>query len=229
MSKVTGIFEKLGLVKSVEATPSYEPAAAEDVTPTSLAQEAPQVTVAAIPPERFEGGSSDIGVSIEDIYAKAGVAAPPHGFTVYKLIELIGAEEFKGMDSATLAKVISGTLKRLPGGVVPVEDIVKDAAARDAALDSFERFLTSKLARHEEEIAKENIALQAEIDRVYQENNAKMGQNKTMIQEEKMALEAWRRKKEEEESRLYEALRPFVTENPITRGSAAAQQPQGAR
>ena len=89
--------------------------------------------------------------AIEQIYASAGIQAPAHGFTVYRLIELLEGEEFRDLDAATRAKVIVGVLKRLPSGAVEVEDIVRDAAARDRALDAFERFLSERVRRQERE------------------------------------------------------------------------------
>jgi hypothetical protein len=240
MARVTRFFEKIGLVSvgpeagEIREIPVSDPnatdAALGATTPSSLAEGVRVSPAPVIPPERFEGSSasSEPDISFDDIYARAGVKPPAHGFTVDKLIEMMNADEFKGTDRPTMAKMISGMLKLLPGGPVPVEDIVMDATARDAALDAFERFMANEAAKIETQLLDENRALQDEIDRIYQANNEKMAANRTRIQDEKNALESWRRKKEAEENRLFDAVRPFVNENPITRGPAGAAGPAGA-
>lgn len=244
MARVTRFFEKIGLVSvdpeagdingipnsDTSATDAATAAALASATPSSLAEGVRVSAAPVIPAERFEGSSSssDSDISCDDIYARAGVKPPAHGFTVDKLIEMMNADEFKGTDRASMAKMISGMLKLLPGGPVPVEDIVMDATSRDAALDAFERFMANASSKLETQLLEENRALQDEIDRIYQANNEKMAANRTRIQDEKNALEAWRRKKEAEENRLFEAVRPFVNENPITRGPAGALGPAGA-
>jgi hypothetical protein len=237
MARVTRFFEKIGLVTVDPEAGAFSEIPVSDLTTTDAAASAIPTVLAdgvratpapVIPPERFEGTATadEPDIPFDDIYARAGVQPPPHGFTVDKLIEMMNADEFKGTDRASMAKMISGMLKLLPGGPVPVEDIVSDATARDAALDAFERFMANEAAKLEAQLVEENRMLQDEIDRIYQQNNEKMAANRTRVLDEKNALEAWRRKKEVEENRLFEAVRPFVNENPISRGPAGASEPQ---
>ena len=221
MARVTQLFQKLGLVSVEEEVPQ----------PTELAAAAQPVAVPEIPPEKFNGAPATGGeqISFADIYQRAGVVAPQHGFTIDKLIELMAADEFRGLDGAALARMLTGMLKRMPGGAVPVEDIVADAAARDRALDAFERFRAGQLAKLEEKLLNENRDLQEEVDQIYQRNNKKMAENREQIAAEKVALESWRRQKEAEEARLFEAVRPFVANNPITRGPAGAAAPAAGK
>ena len=160
-------------------------------------------------------GSGDYPV--EQIYASAGLTSPGHGFTVDTLVEMMEAEELKGLDSPTRAKVITGMLRRLPSGPVSLDEIVADAARRDQALDAFERFLADRVAKADAEVAEANRALQAEIDEVVRRNSELMQANQGRVESEKARLERWRERKRAEEERLYNAVQPFVEANPVTR------------
>ena len=61
------------------------------------------------------------------------------------------------------------------------------------------------------------MKLMAEIEDLKKKTQEQIDGNQQRIAETKAQLAAWRRKKETEESRLYNALAPFITsENPIS-------------
>ncbi|MBZ0112362.1 MAG: hypothetical protein K8J08_07885 [Thermoanaerobaculia bacterium] len=174
-----------------------------------------------MPKARFaEGLPADETVPLEypfeEIYEKAGVVDPAHGFTVYKLIEMVSADEMAGLDPQARARMITAMLSHLPNGGVDLADIIHDAAQRDRALDAFEDFLGRRVADAMVEVESENETLQAEIDRVTESNRAKIVANEARLNEERGRLEAWRTSKRREERRLYEAIEPFVESPPIS-------------
>ena len=85
---------------------------------------------------------SELTVSFDKIIETAGVAAGQHGWTIERLRELLLSDEFKKIDRPEIQKRILGVLA---AAKVPVEDLVRDAIARDQALDSFEKFARKKL------------------------------------------------------------------------------------
>jgi hypothetical protein len=240
MAKVFQMLEKMGLVR-MQSGPDEPPVAAEpdeDAVDESLGimPGPPPEEVEAIPPERFDGAvvSEGEGLSPEDypfdkVYASAGIVEPEHGFTVDRLIEMMGAAEFRDLDPATRARVIAGMLRRLPTGAVEVADIVREAALRDQALDAFERFLADRVAAVDREIEEANRVLQQEIDELVEKNTALMETNRARAGAERDRLERWREGKHAEEDRLYQAVQPFVEANPVTRsgGPAADELPDG--
>lgn len=231
MGKVIGLLEKLGLVTT---------AGTEDVTgdgptstPDSSSSGGPALPSGAppVPPVELDVGALERQpageeYALEQVYASAGIQPPAHGFTVYRLIEMLEAEEFRGMDAATRARVIAGMLRRLPTGAVAIDDIVRDAAARDGALDAFERFLADRVTRQLQDADEKNRVLQAQIEELTKANTALMEENRAAVEAERARLERWLVRKRAEEDRLFDAVQPFVEHNPISRkepGSPAAK------
>lgn len=230
MARVLRMLEKLGLVRGVsdESAAPAAPAAAP-VAPTEASAGASQPVVIKVSVAHFgeveEQSAGPEAFAFDQIYAKAGVVEPEHGFTVYKLIELLEADELRGLDPATRAGVIGGMLRRLPGGPVSVDDIVSDAAQRDQALDAFETFLAARLEGAENKAAEGNQALQDEIDRITAANREAMETNRARVAGERERFESWRARKQAEERRLFEAVQPFVERNPVDIDDPAAPDP----
>jgi len=230
MAKVFHMLEKMGLVR-LQAEPEAAPAPARPQEKRAAAVEEPDISpgppptdVEAIPPLRFEGTAAaetepaaPEHYPLAKVYASAGIVEPEHGFTVDRLVEMMAADEFRDLESATRARVIAGMLRRLPSGAVEVADIVREAARRDQALDAFERFLTDRVAVTEREVEEANQVLQTEIDELVKKNAALMDANRARVEEERGRLERWQEKKRAEEDRLYAAVQPFVEANPVTR------------
>jgi len=227
MGKVIGLLEKLGLVTTAgtedvagdgptstpDSSSSRGPAVPSDAPPAAPVE----LDVAAL--ERQPAGEE---YALEQVYASAGIQPPAHGFTVYRLIEMLEAEEFRGMDAATRARVIAGMLRRLPTGAVEVGDIVRDAAARDRALDAFERFLADRVTRQLQDADEKNRVLQAQIEELTKANTALMEENRAAVEAERARLERWLVRKRAEEDRLFDAVQPFVEHNPISRKEPGA-------
>ena len=67
----------------------------------------------------------------------------------------------------------------------------------------------------------ENKSLQVEADRLLNELRAKIQANNDEVTKERERLQGWRFQKQQEERRIFDAVAPFVPENPITTGPAA--------
>src|SRR5919106_2205342 len=126
----------------------------------------------ALPPEAAEPGGEIPDFAA--VFKAAGISDPPHGYSAYKVLEILSSPEFANLDSKAKAAALSGFLKMNPTGPVPITDVVQDAVRRDQALDKFEDFLRTKLKARTEQIEKENRDLQAEIDALAQRNRERM-------------------------------------------------------
>jgi hypothetical protein len=170
-------------------------------------------------PAAAGGGLGDIP-SFEAIYKASGVIDPAHGFSAYKVLEILSSSDFEGLEPKAKAAALSGFLKMNPAGPVAIADVVQDAVRRDQALDGFEDFLRKKLDQRRAQLEQESEALQKEIDELTRRNKEKMDQNRSTLEGEKERLATWQARKRIEERRLFDAVAPFVQDNPVTLGES---------
>jgi DNA-binding transcriptional MerR regulator len=165
------------------------------------------------------GGASAGGIEVPDfetIYRSAGISDPTHGYSASKVQEILSSPEFAPLESRAKAAALSGFLKMNPTGPVPISDVIQDAVRRDQALDKFEEILRANLSRRAEQIESDNARLQAEIDELTRRNRELMEANRRTTEAEQEKLSLWLTRKRIEEHRLFEAIAPFVEENPIS-------------
>jgi hypothetical protein len=175
-----------------------------------------------------DGLGAEGGDEIPDfaaVYKAAGVTDPPHGYSAYKVLEIFASPGFAALDARAKAAALVGFLNMSPAGPVPITDIVQDAVRRDQALDKFEEFLRNKQAARAEQIDKDNAQLQAEIDEVTRRNRERMEANRVALEAEQARLSRWLVSKRAEERKLFEAVNPFVEQNPISTADAPRPAP----
>jgi len=164
---------------------------------------------------------------IDAIYAAAGVVAPRHGFTALKVLEMLGSKQLAGLDGHARASALAAFLEAHPGGRVSLEDILQDAVRRDQALDAFDEALRARLRARAEQVERQNAQLQAEIDAVARRNRQLMDDNLGTLEGDRRQIDAWQSRKRSEEQRLFDAVAPFVEENPVTLGSVETARSPG--
>lgn len=220
-----------------------QPPSVEDIL-ASIPKTPPRIdekVLAPAPPPRSASGAASVGnersgnessggVEIPDfetIYRSAGITDPPHGYSASKVQEILSSPEFAPLESKAKAAALSGFLKMNPTGPVPIADVIQDAVRRDQALDKFEEILRANLARRAEQIESDNARLQAEIDELTRRNRELMEANRKTTEAEQEKLSLWLTRKRIEEHRLFEAIAPFVEENPIStdRGGKSTSPP----
>ena len=152
-------------------------------------------------------------VSIEQVYAVAKLGKPEHGFTLEKISGMLTDERMAAMDEVSRANAIAVVLD-MQG--VKIIQIVQDAAERDVALDRFEGFLTDKLITLEVEIDEKNAEVEAEIERFVARKREEIARSKERLVKKERELARFRRVKRGEEERLYDVVRHFTSENPIS-------------
>lgn len=165
--------------------------------------------------QRVEEGS-DAVPDFPAIYEAAGLADPPHGYSAFKVLEILSSPELAALGGKAKAAALAGFLKMSPSGPVPIRDIIQDAVRRDQALDGFDEFLRKKLESRAAEIERENAELQAEIDALTRKNRERMDANRKRLEAEQRRLVDWQARKRIEEGRLFDAVSPFVEANPIS-------------
>ena len=224
------VLEKMRLIEGERAAggrPASTSAPAAGVTSADVLREALQDLPAPRPIDEGALAVEEEGAEVPDfpsIYRAAGVNEPAHGFSAYKVLEILSSPDLAGLDPKAKAAALAGFLKMNPAGPVPLRDVIQDAVRRDQALDRFEEFLRGKLRAAEERAERDNLRLQAEIDALLAKNRERMEANRRARDEELRRFQDWQARKRVEEQRLQEAVAPFVEPNPISVGGAGAPE-----
>jgi len=108
---------------------------------------------------------AELSVPFDKIMEAAGIEPGPHGWTIERLRRLLMTDEFKSLTREEAQKRILGVLSAQK---VKTEELVKDAVARDRAIDAFERTarqkMENRMAARERQIA-ETEAKAAELQK----------------------------------------------------------------
>jgi hypothetical protein len=196
------------------AAPAYAPppwsAAAPSGAPAPAASVAP-VPVAAPGDPLDDGG--DPPVKIDQVYLVAKLGKPSHGFTLERIATMLADPRLASLDERARAGAVAVLLE---GAGVSIEKVIEDAATRDQALDKFERFLEEKVEKLEGEVLAENARLAEEIDRLIARKREEAQKNEARVLEKRRDLARFRRVKQAEEARLFDIVRPFTSDNPVT-------------
>jgi hypothetical protein len=155
--------------------------------------------------------------TFEEIYQAAEIQPLPHGYTVYKVAELLQNPHIRELPREIKR---SSVLVALEASGVKVQDIVTDAVRRDKALDTFESIQRRAVEQLETQKTDENRKAQEEVDRIIGEFRAKIQANNEAIAREKERFQVWLQKKHQEEQKIADTIGYFVTENPVTVGGA---------
>jgi hypothetical protein len=164
--------------------------------------------------------------SFDEIYKAAEIATPVHGYTVFKIAEMLQSEHIRNLPAEVKR---SSVLVALDAASVKIEEVIQDAVRRDRALDGFETVQQRSVEQLEERKAKENTDIQAEIDRFTAEQRAKIDANNDEVKREKERFYGWRLNKQQEEQKIADTVSYFVTPNPITTSRNPAQVPPPAK
>lgn len=155
--------------------------------------------------------------SFAQIYDAAEVRTPVHGFTIFKIADMLKSEHIRNLPVDIKR---SSVLLALDTAGVKLQEVIEDAVRRDRALDTFEAVQQRALDQLEGRKAEENKNLQVEADRMLNELRGKIQANNDEVTKERERLQGWRFQKQQEERRIADAVAPFVPENPITTGTA---------
>lgn len=109
---------------------------------------------------------AELSIPFEKIFQSAGVAPGSHGWTIEKLRQLLQTEAFKKLGREAAQKQILDVLNAEK--VLP-EDLIKDAVARDKALDAFEAFARKKMEDREAARERKMAELGARIQELQKE------------------------------------------------------------
>jgi hypothetical protein len=190
------------------AAEAYERASTQASAPVRASDLAPEsASVPTAPPAGARPSDLD------EVYAAARIDAPPHGYSVLKVAEMLASEHISALAPDVKRKSV---MVALDAAGVKVTDIVEDAVRRDRALDTYERVLQKHLDELRAQTEAENKQLEDEIQRQVSDLRARIDANAKKVAAEESELQAWRTRKHQEEDLIAHAVGYFVSENPIT-------------
>lgn len=187
-------------------------------TQKSASQSVAEIAASVGSEPKFTSPVSD-PTSFEEIYRAAEIPAPPHGYSILKVAQMLESEHIRNLPSDVRR---SSVLVALDAAGVNIKDVIQDAVQRDRALDAYERVQQRALTELEASKTKESNQIQADIDRYVTEQRAKMQANSDAISREKQRFTGWRLQKQQEEKKIADTVGYFVAENPITTGDVSA-------
>jgi hypothetical protein len=163
------------------------------------------------PPEKIHGNTAGISPaksqgdlqSMEDIYRAAGISNPRMGYSINKVVDMIGSEHIRSL--ATEAKR-AAVLMALDAAGVSMDEVLKDATLRQEALDQYENDQRKYFEEYWERKLESNAQIQAELDRVSAQYQDRIDRNLEEVTQEKAAFTRWQRQKEQEAERMTEAV-----------------------
>lgn len=134
-----GIGDRLGIL---ETAPDPGKAKAERIQTrsVSLRELASEIKSGAV--RSLADAPSELAVPFEKIYEAAGIPADSKSWTVDTLKGVIAGDRYRGKSREEVQKSV---LALLNSEGISAEAIVKDAMARDAALDAYETFVRDKM------------------------------------------------------------------------------------
>jgi len=184
---------------------SRTPSAARTVAEIAATIEGPRIEATG-----FAGSAP---ASFEELYDAAEIPHPAHGYTIFKIAEMLQSDYIKNLPAGVKK---SSILVALEAAGVKVQEIIEDAVKRDRALDTFEQVQQKALEQMEAAKAQENRRIEEEMERIVAEHRARVQANNDEVAKSKEKFYGWRLLKQQEEQKISDAVSYFVTENPIS-------------
>jgi hypothetical protein len=143
---------------------------------------------------------AELTVALAKVCEAAGVKAPPNGWTIDKLRDLLQTEKFKGLSRNEAQKAL---IEHFAAEKVDVQQLVKDAVARDQAIDAFEKFAHDKVQSRRQAREPQLQQLRRQLEGLQREN-----------QQEEEQWQQWLKRKREYEKEMAWAI-GYLLDNPI--------------
>jgi len=139
---------------------------------------------------------------IEDIYRTSGIRNPRKDYGINKVVEMLRSEHVRDLPSEMKRAAV---LMALDAAGIPVEEVLRDAKARQDALDSYEAERKKQMEAEWARKAKENAEIMAELESAKLHHTACINRNLDRIVREKATFSEWLAMKQQESQNIIEA------------------------
>jgi hypothetical protein len=150
---------------------------------------------------------SELSVPFEKIFETAGIVSNPEDWTIERLRQWIASEPLAGKPRDEVQKTI---LHQLSSQGVPIETIIKDAIARDQALDSFEACTSKKMKDRKDACRKRILEIDAQIKDLQKESL----QLEDNLKADDKTWQEWKKRKRAQERDLATAA-SYIVDHPV--------------
>jgi hypothetical protein len=140
---------------------------------------------------------------MEDIYRAAGIMLPRKGYSIKKVVEMLGSEHICGLSKEMKWVAL---LMALDAAGVPIDEVLRDAKARQEVLDAYEAQERKQVEAEWARKAEENVQIQAELESVKAHYTARISRNLEGVAREKTTFESWVTLKQQECQSMAEAV-----------------------
>jgi hypothetical protein len=199
-----GIGDRLGILEAISVSNCADTARIQTriVTLQELACEIRSREVCAL-----ADAPAEPGIPFDKIFETAGISSHPENWTIDRLKDLISSELFRDLPREEIqAKV----LDVLQSEGVSTETIVKDAMARDRALDAYEARVSEKMQDRRDVTGERCREIELQIKSLQSEL---AGLQTQLAKDEEKWLE-WRRRKRAHERELASAA-SYIVDHPV--------------
>jgi len=150
---------------------------------------------------------AELTVPFEKIFEAAGISSKPENWTIDRLKEVVEKESCKQKPREEVQRRV---LELLASEGVSTETLIKDAIARDQALDSFQSRADEKM--HERRQSCKNRLL--EIEQQIEDLEAERGKLEESLKAEEDKWREWKKKKRANERELA-SLASYIVDHPV--------------
>lgn len=152
---------KLGLLHVVNHEPPKAPAAPEKIKTRTIQLKDLVAEIQADEVRSLAQKPEELSVSFDKVFETAGIKPGAGDWTIEKLRDLLRSEPYRSMDRETAQKALAASLADKK---VSVEDLVKDAMARDKALDAYEEVARGKMNARSQTRQLRQAEIQSQLD-----------------------------------------------------------------
>jgi hypothetical protein len=138
----------------------------------------------------------------EDIYREAGIMTPRKGYSIKKVVEMLNSEHIRGLSKEMKRAAV---LMALDAAGISVDQIQRDAKARQDALDTFEAGQKKQVEAEWARKAEEIVQIQAELESIKAHYMARIARNQEGVAREKATFSTWQTMKQQEIQDMSEA------------------------
>jgi chromosome segregation ATPase len=199
-----GIGDRLGILESV-SSPESAPARHIQTRTVSLRALAGEIRSGEV--QALADSPSELSVTFNEIYSAAGISGKAEDWTIGKLGQVIASESSNEKSRDDIQKAV---LELLQAKSVSVESLIKDAMARDQALDAFEARVSEKMRDRNQACKKRMAEIEAQIDELRDES-AKI---EASLKVDNEKWHEWKRLKRAHERELAFAA-SYIVDHPV--------------
>lgn len=151
--------------------------------------------------------ANELAVSFEKIFEAAGISSKPENWTVDRLREVVASESCKQKSHEEVQRTV---LDLLASEGVSTETLIKDAIARDRALDSFQSRVNEKISERMQSCKNRLLEIEMQIKDLQEER----GRLEEGLKADEDQWREWRKQKRAHERELAN-LASYIVDHPV--------------